>query len=88
MKARMPSTNRFMDCMAPSLTPLHMVHIALARVIHEDFYSNRRYAATTSLTADGLAAQSVNILFQVCFPPSRRPRLTWRLGGFVTNSRE
>jgi len=27
--------------------------------------------ATTGLTAGGLAAQSVNILFQVCFPPSR-----------------
>ena len=43
----------------------------LARLIHEDFYYNRRYAATTNLTAGGLAAQSVNILFQVCFPPSR-----------------
>ena len=43
----------------------------LARIIHEDFYCNRRYAATTSLTAGGLAAQSVNILFQVCLPPSR-----------------
>ena len=43
----------------------------LARIIHEDFYCNRRYAATTSLTAGGLAAQSVNILFQVCLLPSR-----------------
>ncbi len=43
----------------------------LARTIHEDFYCNRRYAAATSLTAGGLAAQSVNILFQVCFLPSR-----------------
>ena len=42
-----------------------------ARIIHDDFYCNRRYAATTSLTAGGLAAQSVNILFQVCLPPSR-----------------
>jgi GNAT superfamily N-acetyltransferase len=42
-----------------------------ARIIHEDFYCNRRYAATTSLTAGGLAAQSVNILFQVSLPPSR-----------------
>jgi GNAT superfamily N-acetyltransferase len=42
-----------------------------ARIIHEDFYCNRRYAATTGLTAGGLAAQSVNMLFQVCFPPSR-----------------
>ena len=44
---------------------------ALARIIHEGFYCNRRYAAATSLTAGGLAAQSVNILFQVCLPPSR-----------------
>ena len=42
-----------------------------ARIIHEDFYCNRRYAAATSLTAGGLAAQSVNILFQVCLSPSR-----------------
>jgi hypothetical protein len=46
-----------------------LVH--LARIIHDDFYCNRRYAAATSLTAGWLAAQSVNILFQVCFPPSR-----------------
>ncbi|MBI4002772.1 MAG: hypothetical protein HY348_13445, partial [Nitrospira defluvii] len=38
--------------------------LTLARIIHEDFYYNRRYAATTSLTAGGLAAQSVNILFK------------------------
>src|SRR5580765_672419 len=43
----------------------------LTRIIHEGFYYNRRYAATTSLTAGGLAAQSVNILLQVCLPPSR-----------------
>ena len=42
-----------------------------ARIIHEDFYCNRRYAAATSLTAGGLAAQSVNILFQVCLLSSR-----------------
>ena len=39
-------------------------YLCLARSIHEDFYCNRRYAATTSLTAGGLAAQSVNILFK------------------------
>jgi hypothetical protein len=43
----------------------------LARIIHEDFYCNRRDAATTSLAAGGLAAQSVDILCQVCLPPSR-----------------
>jgi hypothetical protein len=36
----------------------------LARITHEDFYCNRRYAAATGLTAGGLAAQSVNILFK------------------------
>jgi len=36
--------------------------IGLARIIHEGFYCNRRYAAATSLTAGGLAAQSLNIL--------------------------
>jgi len=63
----------------------------LARLIHEDFYCNRRYAAATSLTAGGLAAQSVDILCQVCLPPSLtapRARLAWCLDGFVTNSRE
>ena len=45
--------------------------VALARIIHEGFYCNRRYAAATSLTAGGLAARSVNILFQVCLPSSR-----------------
>ena len=44
---------------------------ALARIIHKDFYCNRRHAAATSLTAGGLAAQSINILFQVCLLPSR-----------------
>jgi hypothetical protein len=43
----------------------------LTRIIYEDFYSNRRYTAATSLTAGGLVARSVNILFQVCLPPSR-----------------
>ena len=47
------------------------MHAGLARIIHEGFYYNRRYAATTSLTAGGLVARSVNILFQVCLPPSR-----------------
>ena len=49
----------------------YLQHPVLARNIHEDFYCNRRYAATTSLTAGGLAAQSVNILFQVCLLPSQ-----------------
>ena len=49
-------------------------YLTLARIIHEGFYCNHRYAATTSLTAGGLAAQSVNILFQVCLPHgSARP---------------
>jgi hypothetical protein len=49
----------------------YLQHPVLARNIHEDFYCNRRYAATTSLTAGGLAAQSVDILFQVCLLPSQ-----------------
>ena len=43
----------------------------LARIIHVGFYCTRRYATTTSLTAGGLVAQSVTILFQVCLLPSR-----------------
>ena len=35
--------------------------LALTHIIHEDFYCHRRYAATTSPTAGGLATQSVNI---------------------------
>jgi hypothetical protein len=49
----------------------YLQHPVLACNIHEDFYCNRRYAATTSLMAGGLAAQSVNILFQVCLLPSQ-----------------
>jgi Protein of unknown function (DUF1810) len=49
----------------------YLQHPVLAHNIHEDFYCNRRYAATTSLTAGGLAAQPVNILFQVCLLPSQ-----------------
>ena len=40
-----------------------------ARIIHEGFYCNRRYAATTGLTAGGLAVQSVNILFKYASLP-------------------
>lgn len=43
----------------------YLQHPVRARNIHENFYCNRQDAATTSLTAGGLAAQSVNILFQV-----------------------
>jgi hypothetical protein len=39
------------------------------RIIHEGFYCNRRYAAATSLTAGGLAARSVNILFKYASLP-------------------
>jgi len=45
--------------------------VGLARINHEDFYCNRRAAAATSLTVGGLAAQSVNILFQVGLLSSR-----------------
>jgi hypothetical protein len=46
-----------------------------ARSIHEGFYYNRQYAATTSLRAGGLAARSVNILFKYASLPrgSTRP---------------
>jgi hypothetical protein len=55
----------------------------LARIIHEGFYCNRRYVAVTSLTAGGLAARLVNILFQVCLShgsarPSRLPSRRFR----------
>src|SRR2546426_11307638 len=53
------------------LVGLVFVSTHLARSIHDDFYCNRRHDAATSLMAGGLAAQSVNILFQVCLPPSR-----------------
>ena len=36
-----------------------------ARIIYEGFYCNRRYAAMTSLSVGGLAAQSVNILMGI-----------------------
>ena len=42
----------------------------LARMIHERFCCNRGFTAATSLSAGVLATQSVDILFQVCLPPS------------------
>lgn len=64
---RWPRIRHWLDRRGQSLcgTPGH------ARNIHEDFYCNRRYAATTSLAAGGLAAQSVDILFQVCLLSSQ-----------------
>ncbi len=51
--------------------PLPVFGAGLTRIIHEDFYCNHQYAAAIILTAGGLAALSVNILFQICFLPSR-----------------
>ncbi|MGB4896269.1 MAG: hypothetical protein WBO94_17295, partial [Nitrospira sp.] len=47
----------------------------LARMIHERFCCNRGFAAATSLSAGGLAARSVDILFKDAFLPhgSARP---------------
>ena len=47
----------------------------LARIIHERFCCNRGFAAATSLSAGGLAARSVDILFKDAFLPhgSARP---------------
>jgi len=47
----------------------------LARIIHERFCCKRGFAATTSLSAGGLAARSVDILFKDAFLPhdSARP---------------
>ena len=49
-----------------------------AHIIHEGFYCNSGFATTTGLHTDyrgvqagGLAARPLNILFQVCFGPSR-----------------
>ena len=50
-------------------------YLPLTRIIHEGFYCNRRYAATTSLTASGLAAQTLNVLHEYASGPhgSARP---------------
>ena len=43
----------------------------LARMIHEGFYCNRRYAAATSLTAGEPATQLINTYcFKYAFIPS------------------
>jgi hypothetical protein len=42
--------------------------LLLNPIIHEGFYCNRQNDPVTSLTAGGLAARSINILFQVCLP--------------------
>jgi len=64
--------------------------LLLTRIIHVDFYCNRRYTAATSLTADGLAAQSVNILLgagsgKACPLGSARPSRVASQRCFVTN---
>ena len=63
-----------------------------AHIIHEHFYCNCRYAATTSLDAwpsaqvGGLAARSVNGLFQV-YLPSLRLRAPVSHGVLAVSSR-
>ena len=69
---------------------------SLARIVHDDFYCNRRYAAATRLVAPekqptGRARRSpprhtVASMPRVLAAP--RARLAWHLRGFVTNSRE
>jgi len=41
-----------------------VVAASLARMIHERFCCNRGFAASTNLSAGGLAARSVGILFK------------------------
>ena len=55
--------------------PAPFFSILLARIIHEGFYCNRRYAATTSLTAGGLVARTLNVLHEYASGPhgSARP---------------
>ncbi|MDN5942862.1 MAG: hypothetical protein L0H94_13345 [Nitrospira sp.] len=57
--------------MRHSFLSLYAALDCVAHIIHDRFYCNRRYAAATSLTASRLAARSIDILFQVCLPPSR-----------------
>ena len=69
---------------------------SLARIVHDDFYCNRRYAAATRLVAPekqptGRARRSpprhtVASMPRVLAAP--HARLAWHLRGFVTNSRE
>jgi hypothetical protein len=51
--------------------PIYGSGLLLARIIHERFCCNRGFAAAPSLSAGVLAAQSLNVLFQVRFGPSR-----------------
>jgi len=51
--------------------------MTLARIIHERFCCNRGSAATTSLSAGGLATQSLDVLFKYASIPrgsARRSR--------------
>ena len=53
----------------------HSTPYPLTRIIHERFCCNRGFAAATSLSAGGLAARLVDILFKDAFlpPGSARP---------------
>jgi len=57
------------------LDHLQIISPALARITHERFCCNRGFAAATSLSAGGLAARLVDILFKDAFlpPGGRRP---------------
>lgn len=69
---------------------------SLARIIHDRFYCNRRYAVATSLAAgfprpSGRARPARPQRTVSSTPRSRRApraRLAWHLGGFVTNRHE
>ncbi len=73
-----------------------MIDVTLVRIIHERFYCNRGFTATTSLAACFTASKRVGSPFgrsTSCkrMPPSlaaQRARLAWRLRDFVTNRHE
>ena len=63
--------------------------LCLARMIHEDFYCNRRDAATTGLRRAGSPlGRSTDCVTYASLLTAPRANLAWRFGGLVTNSPE
>ena len=69
------SAREFMKLPVSRLMPAGKRLTFLARIIHERFCCNRGFAAATGLSAGGLAARSVDILFKDASLPhgSTRP---------------
>jgi len=71
MLIEQPSREGIQSLLSPQFDSTVVHPAPQAHIIHERFCCNRGSAAATSLSAGRLAAQSLNVLFQVRVGPSR-----------------